>query len=267
MSATDTNPSASFQIAYRLPSGFEVFAGAGRTARVPDPQERYFALRRMGTDWVGNPDLQPVRNTEADLGVAFRSRRVYIRPTVFYSRLADFIAVHNAPRLNMAPGIMNPTARSYGNVNARMYGGELTYNVGLTNRLLLFGGASYTRGSKDISPGLRIADSNMAEIPPLKGRAALRYGTRLFFAELEGIAARPQNRVDTDLKESRTAGYGVMNAKAGVHTKRVNVAVGIDNVLDRYYYEAYSYQRDPFRLGTKVPEPGRSLYLSAAYSF
>ncbi len=204
MSATDTNPSASFQLAYRLPRGFEVFTGVGRTARVPDPQERYFALRRMGTDWVGNPDLQPVRNTEADLGVAFRSRRVYIRPTIFYSRLTDFITVHNAPRLNMAPGIMNSTARSYGNVNARMYGGELTYNVGLTNRLLLFGGASYTRGSKDLAPDLRISDSNMAEIPPLKARAALRYGTRLFFGEVEGIAARAQNRVDSDLKESKT---------------------------------------------------------------
>lgn len=267
VSAADTNPSASFQAGYRLPRGFELFAGIGRTARVPDPQERYFALKRMGMDWVGNPSLQPVRNTETDLGIAFRSRRVYIRPTLFYSRLTGYITVHNAQRLNMAPGIMNLTARSYENVNARMYGGELTYNIGLTRQLLFFGGASYTRGSKDTLPDLKIFDSNMAEISPLKTRAALRYGTRLFFAEVEGIASAAQNRVDTDLKESRTAGYGVLNAKTGVHARNINIAVGIDNLLDRYYYEAYSYQRDPFRLGIKVPEPGRSVYLSAAYSF
>jgi iron complex outermembrane receptor protein len=267
VSATDTNPSASFQAGYRLPRGIELFAGVGRTARVPDPQERYFALKRMGTDWVGNPGLRPVRNTEADLGIAFRSRRVYVRPTLFYSRLTDYIAVHDAPRLNMAPGIMNTAARSYENVNAHMYGGELTYNVGLTRQLLLFGGASYTRGTKDIVPALRTLDSNMPEIPPLKTRAAVRYGTRLFFAEVEGIVSAAQDRVDAGLKESRTAGYGVMNAKTGVHTKRINVAVGVDNLLDRYYYEAYSYQRDPYRLGIKVPEPGRSLYVSAAYSF
>lgn len=267
ISATDANPSASFQVAYLLPRGFEVFTGVGRTARLPDPQERFFALRRMGTDWVGNPDLRPVRNTEADLGVAFRSRRVYVRPTLFYTRLTDYITVHNALRLNMAPAIMNTTARSYENVDAPMYGGELTYNIGLTRQLLLFGGASYTRGIKDTMPAMRIFDSNMAEMPPLKARAALRYGTRRFFAEVEGIAARAQNRVDADLRESRTPGYGLINAKTGIHTKRLNLAIGMDNLLDRYYCEAFSYQRDPFRLGVRVPEPGRSLYVSAGYNF
>jgi hypothetical protein len=28
----------------------------GHTARVAEANERFFALRRMGTDWVGNPD-------------------------------------------------------------------------------------------------------------------------------------------------------------------------------------------------------------------
>ncbi|MEN6602207.1 MAG: hypothetical protein ABFD86_07305 [Bryobacteraceae bacterium] len=41
----------------------------------------------------------------------------------------------------------------------------------------------------------------------------------------------------------------------------------MDNLTNRFYYERYSYQRDPFRLGAKIPEPGRSLFLTVSYAF
>jgi iron complex outermembrane receptor protein len=47
----------------------------------------------------------------------------------------------------------------------------------------------------------------------------------------------------------------------------VTLTGGLDNILNRYYWEACSYQRDPFRSGLQVPEPGRSAYLNAAYNF
>ena len=104
-------------------------------------------------------------------------------------------------------------------------------------------------------------------MPPIKSRAALRYGNRRFFAEFEGIAVNAQSHLDTDLGEQRTPGYAFFNLKAGVHTRKVNVAVGIENLFNRFYYEYFSFQRDPFRLGTKVPEPGRNVYLTVSYAF
>lgn len=266
-SATDTNPSGSVWLAYSLAKGLELFSGVGRTARPPDPQERYFALKRMDSDWVGNPDLRPVENTEADAGINYRGRWFTLRPTVFYSRLADFITVHSQPKVNPVPFVTNSAARSFENTNARLYGGELTYSAGLGRAVLLSGGLSYSRGTKDAKPSRRIFDSNLAEMPPLKARAALRYGNRRFFVETEGLAARAQDRVDSDLREGRTPGYAILNLKTGVHTRTFNLAVGIDNLFDRFYYEHFSYQRDPFRSGAKVPEPGRSLFVTVSYEF
>ncbi|MFB3829354.1 MAG: TonB-dependent receptor domain-containing protein [Bryobacteraceae bacterium] len=255
----DADPSASVWASYDLGRGLEMFSGIGRTVRLPDPQERFFALKRSGSDWVGNPNLPSSRNTEADVGLNLRRERFTLRPTLFYSRLADYIVLHNQTRLNAVAGVMNPFARSYQNVDARMYGGELSYSVRFSQSLLLTGGVSQVRGTR---PG-----RDLAEMPPLKARTGLRYGNRLWFAEVEGLAARAQDRVDAEVKESRTPGYGVLNVRAGIHSRRLNLSAGIDNLLDRFYYEHFSYQRDPFRLGVRVPEPGRNVFATLSYAF
>ncbi|MCW5979499.1 MAG: TonB-dependent receptor [Bryobacteraceae bacterium] len=263
----DTNPSASVHAAYGLTRSLEVFAGAGSTVRTPDAQERFFNHRRMGTDWVGNPALAPARNAEGTLGLNLRRRGFYLKPVAFYSRLSDFIVVHNQARIAPQPAVMNLAARSYANVDARIYGGELTYGIGIGPRWLVSGGASYSRAAKDPIPSLGILDPDVAEMPPLRVRTAVRYGARLWFAEAEGLAAGSQRRVDGDLNELPTAGYGVANLKCGLHAKRSTLSVGLDNVLNRYYVEHLSFQRDPFRSGLRVPEPGRNLFLTFAYAF
>lgn len=267
LSSRDTSPSGAVRLAYSLPRGFEVFTGLGHTARLPDPQERYFALKRSGSDWVGNPNLRPVENTEVDAGFNYRGAWFFVRPTVFYSRLANFIIVHNQPRVNLAPSVMNAAARSFENTPARMYGGELTYGAGLGRAIGVSGGFSWSRATKEPVPALRIYDRDLPEIPPFRGRAALRYGKRSFFAEAEGLAAAAQHRTDSDLREDPTPGYAVLNLKAGVHARKLNLAAGLDNLFDRLYYEHLSYQRDPFRFGAKVPEPGRTLFLTLSYAF
>jgi iron complex outermembrane receptor protein len=45
-SKTDTYPSGNVQLFYELQKGTELFVGLGHSVRVPDAQERYFALRR-----------------------------------------------------------------------------------------------------------------------------------------------------------------------------------------------------------------------------
>ena len=266
-SSANTNPAGNLQLAYSLGRGFSFFGGVGRTVRLPDPAERYLALTGMGSEWVGNPLLRPTENSEVDVGINYAGRRFQVRPTLFYSRLTDFITIHNQSQMNALMGVMNAMARSYANVDARLYGGELTYSLGITRSLLLLGGTSYTVGTSAPKPEDNIFSTNLAEIPPLKSRAVLRYGTKRFFGEVEGIAVDAQNRVDTELGETRTPGYFTMGLKAGWHGKKLNLAGGIDNLLDRFYYEYLSFQRDPFRSGIRVPEPGRNVYLSFSYAF
>ena len=104
-------------------------------------------------------------------------------------------------------------------------------------------------------------------MPPLTGRAALRFDTGRLWAEVEGVAAGAQRNVDTDLREAATAGYGIGNLRGGVNIRRFALRVGLNNVFNRTFYEHLSYQRDPFRSGVRVFEPGRNLYVNLAYRY
>jgi iron complex outermembrane receptor protein len=52
--------------------------------------------------------------------------------------------------------------------------------------------------------------------------------------------------------------------RAGVTLWRLRAAFGVTNLFDRNYYEALSYQRDPFRNGARVYEPGRTFYANVS---
>jgi iron complex outermembrane recepter protein len=128
----------------------------------------------------------------------------------------DYITVHNQNRVN---GVPFREARSYENVDAQFFGGEVDLRLSLTQELFLFGGMSYVQARKETKPGppQNINSSNVAEIPPLKTRIALRYDKGSYFGEVETILSATQNRVDTDLREQKTSGYGVVNIKwAGI---------------------------------------------------
>jgi iron complex outermembrane receptor protein len=141
--------------------------------------------------------------------------------------------------------------------------------LSLTQELFLFGGMSYVQARKETKPEKNIRSSRVAEIPPLKTRLALRYDKGTYFGEVETILSATQYRVDTDLNEQRTSGYGVVNVKVGGNFKGLTINAGIDNVFDKKYYEYLSYQRNPFAMppNVKVPEPGRTFYINASYTF
>ena len=49
--------------------------------------------------------------------------------------------------------------------------------------------------------------------------------------------------------------------------RKLRLTIALDNVLNRLYISYNSYQRDPYRTGVRVREPGRNLYASLAYRF
>jgi iron complex outermembrane receptor protein len=258
-----TAPSANAHLRFGLTESIEAFASAASASRFPDAQERYFNR----SDWVGDPGLPPVRNNEANLGLSVRRSRRYAKVLGFYSAVDNYIYVRQAiPMLGAAMAGMSPV-RAYGNTDARIYGVEMTYGAALSPRWMLSGGLSLSRGSKTPRPELGVYSTTLAEMPPLRGRTSLRYGRRLWFAEVEGIAANAQRRTNPELLETPTAGYATVNVKAGWHAKRTAITLGLDNALNRFYYESLSYQRDPFRNGARVPEPGRTLFVSINYQF
>jgi iron complex outermembrane receptor protein len=95
----------------------------------------------------------------------------------------------------------------------------------------------------------------------------MRYDTGRLFAEVEGVFSGAQDDVDETLGEQRTPGYGIANLKGGFNFKGASVKLGLNNLFGRKYYEHLSYQRDPFRSGARVYEPGRNLFVNLSYRY
>jgi len=85
----DTLPAAKVRLAWRR-GAWEFAGGVGHAARVPEATERYLALRRMGTDWVGNPDLAPSRNTGLDAAIGFTRAGFRFDLGLYASRVSVF---------------------------------------------------------------------------------------------------------------------------------------------------------------------------------
>jgi iron complex outermembrane receptor protein len=266
LTRVDTLPAAKLRFTWRRGSSIVVSAGIGHAARVPEPSERYFTLRRMGSDWVGNPNLKPSRNTGLDLSIHAESARLRIDNSGYVNRVAEHILVAEAARILEVPGVMNTRARSCVNVDATLLGIESRASILLPARLFFDIDGSYQRGTQETDPGLGLRSQNLPEIPPLRGRASLRYDDGRFWGRVEAVFSARQVCINEDLREEPTPGFGIVNATFGARFDRLLLTVGAVNVFDRDYYEHLSSQCDPLRTGTRVPEPGRQIFLNATLS-
>lgn len=257
-SRSDLEPSFSARVEHRLADSLSLAVSASRTTRAPDPRERYFALQRMGSDWVGNPGLDQPRATSGELGLTWTGAGSVLSATAWVDTIDGYITLYDQARVHAVPGIMSPTAQSYGNVNAVLGGSSVEGSVALGSRVFLAGNVTWMRGRKEADPALGLASGNLAEMPPLTARLALRWQSPTLFVELEGVGAGSQNRIDTDLQELATPGYGIASLHAGVSRGAWRLRAAVENMFDRTYHEHFGYVRNPYRSGVVVNEPGRS---------
>ncbi len=264
---TDVLPSARAKLAVQLSDDVDLAIALGQTARAPQPTERFFGLRRKGTDWVGNPGLAPAANRGTDVSLSMHRTRLTLGANLFANDLADAIAIFPARRAATVPGVVNLAARSYANVDARQWGFEARGALSLRTAVSLSGDVAWVRGTMTPRPELGITSNDLAEMPPLRSRLRARFDDGRRFAEIEGVATAAQQHVDESLGETPTPSSETANLTAGVRTGRLTMTVGAANLLDARYVEHLSYQRDPFRSATRVPEPGRNLFATVTWNF
>ncbi len=250
-----------------------IYVGLGHTVRSPDPQERFIALSGMAP-WYGNPDLKPTKNTEIDLGGEyFPLTNLGLKANIFYSSLKDYIYLYQYRAGSNCLGTGTTTCTTYRNIDAVIYGGDVSGIYAFDDKLSGELGIAYQVGRKTNKKGI-YTDSDLVEIPPLKTRIAVKYDDGRFYGLVEGIYSAKQSKVDSDLKEQPTGSWFIMNVKAGyTYANKLFVGVGVDNVFDKFYYNYLSYVRDPFRgisqreIPVKIPEPGRFIYANVSYRF
>ena len=236
-----------------------LFGGVGRSHRVPDARELYFHMKSGML--AGNPDLDQTSNTEIDLGLEHESGDLYLKAKLFYSWLGDFIFYNDT------------TMRKFENQDATLYGFSLDGSWNLTETLWADFGAAWQRGKKD-KPLTGQSDTDMPEIPPLKGHLALNWQyLPAGVARAEVIASDAWTRYDADNGEQRLSGWGVVNLNLRHRfTDRVLVTAGVDNLFDKTYAVSNTYKDLTLITGSGgevmlLNEPGRYYYLNASYTF
>ncbi|MFV2072634.1 MAG: TonB-dependent receptor [Thermoanaerobaculales bacterium] len=263
---TDVEPSLSLRVVQDLGADLSLNLSASRTVRSPDARERYFGLKRMGGDWVGNPELAPPELTGAEIGITWNAGGGFLTASAWNDRVDGYIIVYEQERINMVPGVMNTKAQSYANVDAHLRGGALQASFALNARVSLSGSMTYVRGTQKPISELGINSSDLAEMPPLSGRIAVRWQNPRFFGEIEGVGAASQDNVDEDLNEASTPGWAITNLKAGYSRGSWRLQLVLGNVFNRTYHEHFSYLRNPFRSGFVLNEPGRNLSVTLGWT-
>ncbi len=263
--------SANVFTTYHASDTLTYFGGVGKSSRVPDPRELYLIM--MGNHF-GTPTLNQTKNYELDLGVEKIYNNFSIKTKAFYSMLKDYIA-YNAKNIQTKADGSKGAFHSFENVDAKIYGVEISGNYMPTDSLYLNYGISYKRGKKD-DPLKGEKGTNLADMRPLKINLALNYDyDDTTTAKLEFIGSTRWDKIDNENGEQELPGYGVLNLRASHELyKHFKVTLGIDNILDKAYSVTNTY-KDLVLLtaGNGVDntmllnEPGRYFYIQGNYKF
>ncbi|MFK5894725.1 MAG: TonB-dependent receptor [Pseudomonadota bacterium] len=251
---------------YKFSNSTNFFGGFGKASRVPDARELYFTTAGMNPAMpgavTGTPDLDDTSNYEIDFGVEHNFQNLTVKTKLFHSWLKDYI-YYNADK----------TRNNFENIDATIYGFDISGLYSFTDDIYLDFGLAYQRGKKDHALAGQ-TDTDLANITPLKMNLALNYdymssGT----AKMEVVAADSWDKFDSDNGEQALDSYAVLNLKVTHNiTKGFEITAGLDNVFNKTFAVSNTY-KDLLLLtdGTGevmlINEPGRYYYINGAYKF
>ena len=210
----------------------------------------------------GTPSLNQTTNREIDLGFEKSYENAKIKLKTFYSKLTDYIYYNST----------KGTANAFENIDATIYGFELSGSYNASDDLYFDAGLAYKKGKKDTQPTGQ-TDTDLAEITPLKLNASITYDyDESGDVELSIISANSWDDIDEDNGEQKLDAYTVVNFKTTRDFNgRFELAAGIDNLFNTTYTTTNTY-KDLILMtdGSDtmlINEPGRYFYVNAKYKF
>ncbi len=231
------NPSVSLGIIKNFGSKYALKLWLGRSQRSGSLTERYinyFSIGRDAYELLGNPQIKPEINNQADLIFEVKSEKTYINIDGFVSWSQNYVTSvirpEIKPRLASSPGVrqfLNAT-------NAFKTGFEINWKQYLIFGIRHQAGIAYTYGVNEEN------DQPLPEIAPLELRYSLA-GKHLKDKLNSEILLRhvlKQDRISTGFGEKETPSFTVMDANISYKLLQyVNIVAGVQNFLDVAYYE------------------------------
>jgi iron complex outermembrane receptor protein len=242
---------------YSLDKENKIFLGFGSSSRVPDARELYPVVDNI----TGNQELKQTKNREVDLGYELKNNLMEFKVKTFYSMLDDYIYLkHTAP-----------SAYTFENIDATVYGVEVSSSYFATDEITIDMSASYKKGKKENSATQ--PDKDLADIAPLRGNIALNYEyMNKSVATLEMQASDNWSDIDSNSGEQELSGWAIFNAKVKhAFTKNVDFTLGVNNMFDKTYVQSNSYVDLILLSGGAntmlLNEPGRYIYTNLDFKF
>ena len=260
--------SANIFTTYKTTENLQFFGGLGKASRVPDARELYF--KGMMGNTVGTDDLKQTTNYEVDLGMKNEYDTFSLKTKLFYSILEDYIYYNSSNTVLQMGNLL--AVNAFENIDATVYGFNITGSYYFSDSLYSDFGLAYQRGQKDtLTTGQ--TNTNLAEIPPLKGNVTLNY---VYYQEsvatVAFIGADTWKNFDADNGEQELASWGIMNFKIDhKFPYGFGLSAGVDNVFDKTYALSNTYKDLTLLSGggdvMLMNEPGRYYYVNASYKF
>ncbi|MEP4164390.1 TonB-dependent receptor [Maricaulis sp.] len=253
-----------------------------RKTRMPSYVERYAWLPTGasggladGNTYVGDLHLEPETADSIEAGFDWRGDSVYVRPTVFYRRVDDFI---QGVAYDATPGVIDTpvemvsmmngdaTPLRFANVDAEFFGVDADFGWRLSRAWRIDGVASLVKGDR------RDIDEPLYRMAPARLLLDLTYEQADWSVSLESQFVAEQDRVSATNSEQATDGYAVFGANLDWYARdNVLVTLGVENLFDETYERHLSgYNRvagGDVAVGDRLPGQGRGAYarISAAF--
>lgn len=266
LQSSEVNLSGALTLAVDVSEYWTVSGGVGSAVRTADVTERYsdrIPATKMQTsaEFMGNPDLNPERSTQADLWIEASYPRLAVNVNVFGRIMDDYITIDQTDlpkRLPLSP----PTVWRYVNGEATFWGFDASLSYGLADAWTAETGVEYLWGEDETR------DEPAFGVPPLSGNLGLRFepeGGRIF-GEVTLTGVTEQDRVAESRNEEPTDGYALVDLRSGLQVYRgLRLRFGVENLTDVDYVNHLN-ARNPFS-GDRIPETGRVFFADLSYSF
>jgi len=257
----------------------------GRGVRSADMTERFITLLPVGYDnfdYLGNPQLKPEINYEADLGMVNSSKGNCIFNTnLFFSFVTDFIGSIRVP-----PSVIRPQTKGvlgvkqFTNFNkVWLTGFEFSFDTPEEKLWQLKLNVAYTFGINPKTTGYTIDNGHITdeytlyndplpEIPPLEFTALFQYS--LFNSRLLPVVnwrvVAPQRQISQSYGERQSKAFQILDIKVNYKfSNNLSLWAGINNIFDAAFYEHLNRNI----IGSTLPlyEPGRNFYINFIFNF
>ncbi|MEI7606428.1 MAG: TonB-dependent receptor [Rhodospirillaceae bacterium] len=255
-------------------------AGYARKTRSPNLYERYAWSKNTmaggminwfgdGNAYVGNLDLKPeVANTVSITANLHDGGRTDwdIKVTPYYTYVQDYINVNP-----VTPTAGGGTLLQFANQDAEIYG------IDFSGKKTVWEDGKYGKGvfkgTIGWLHGQTTSGNALYNMMPLNGKIAFEHSLGGWTSAIEAKLVDGKSEADASRQEPFTPGYVLFNLRTGYQWESVRFDVGIDNLLNKKYYQPLGgknyddYAASGWKSLQPLAGPGRSYMAGMTVKF